>query len=390
MKLRVLCVDDDPAILVVLEASLATVGEHDVVTAISGDVALSKYVSKGEKFDCFVLDIQMPGISGIDLCREIRQRPEYDLTPILMLTAMSDAKYIEEAFRNGATDYLSKPFDPNELNQRVEIAGMKLQPHNTTTTMEDDGTDAAFMSELSGEEIAPEAGTNEPEGTDLPKAAPIFHSSSAYVGRSELNPSAHAPIRAGVKRAETERSKLASHPKVNPADKRKESFVKTVVERQIKLETPVNLQDLKRVLSRGAFENFVDRLSVAGKKNSYIFSFAIQNIREVYDAHTDAGFERLLRKVAEQLAAILNDKSVLFAYFGNGVFCASTSQASHPFIDDIPANFAATTLAVEDPNDPVKKAGIALVMGPTSSPSMIWSPSSRVIKVVRQATKLVS
>ncbi|MFZ3582890.1 response regulator [Loktanella sp. DJP18] len=118
--MRILAVDDDPFILELLEEIVGGLGGHDLTTVENGHDALS-LIDAEPAFDCVMLDIQMPGMSGIEVCHAIRQLHGYDLTPILMLTAMSDKKYIDGAFRAGATDYLNKPFEVTELQARVDV-----------------------------------------------------------------------------------------------------------------------------------------------------------------------------------------------------------------------------------------------------------------------------
>lgn len=120
--MRILSVDDDPVILELLVAVLASMGHTEVTTAESATEAFEVIKDDPEPFDCFLLDIQMPGIDGIQLCKALRLMPEYRRTPILMITAMSDKGYIERAFASGATDYVTKPFDIVELGARVKVA----------------------------------------------------------------------------------------------------------------------------------------------------------------------------------------------------------------------------------------------------------------------------
>jgi CheY-like chemotaxis protein len=72
-------------------------------------------------FDCLLLDINMPGMDGIELCGHIRRVAAYRTTPIIMLTAMTEKKYIEDAFKAGATDYLTKPFEVAEVGARLRV-----------------------------------------------------------------------------------------------------------------------------------------------------------------------------------------------------------------------------------------------------------------------------
>jgi CheY-like chemotaxis protein len=72
-------------------------------------------------FDCFILDVQMPGMDGIELCGQIRAIEVYKDTPIIMNTAVADRDYIDAAFAAGATDYLTKPVDEVEVKARLGV-----------------------------------------------------------------------------------------------------------------------------------------------------------------------------------------------------------------------------------------------------------------------------
>jgi len=120
--MRILAVDDDRMILELLETAMVISGNYDVETAISGEKALEILAEDELPFDCFLLDIQMPGIDGTTLCRKIREMPEYKRTPIIMATAMSQKSHIDRAFVAGASDYIMKPFDFSELETRIETA----------------------------------------------------------------------------------------------------------------------------------------------------------------------------------------------------------------------------------------------------------------------------
>lgn len=120
--MRILAVDDEPYILELMPMLAARVGFQDVTTASSGGAALEALLGKHTNFDCFLLDINMPGMDGIELCRRIRQIPTYRKTPIIMLTAMSEREFMDAAFKAGATDYTTKPFDIHELGARLRVA----------------------------------------------------------------------------------------------------------------------------------------------------------------------------------------------------------------------------------------------------------------------------
>ena len=126
--MKILSVDDDELILELLVESLADNGFADVVTVQSAQSALDLIHALDDAdeeagiFDCFLLDIQMPGMDGIELCKAIRSMTAYKHTPILMVTTLSDRQHIEKAFAAGATDYITKPFDNIEVGARIRLA----------------------------------------------------------------------------------------------------------------------------------------------------------------------------------------------------------------------------------------------------------------------------
>ncbi|MFN3208077.1 MAG: response regulator [Roseovarius sp.] len=120
--MQLLAVDDEPAILELLQLIIQTIGEHSVITASSVAEAL-EILAKPETptIDCFLIDIQMPERDGIALCEILRKHPHHELTPIVMLTAMTDKSYVDRAFAAGASDYITKPFDIDNLRGRIQL-----------------------------------------------------------------------------------------------------------------------------------------------------------------------------------------------------------------------------------------------------------------------------
>lgn len=120
--MKILAVDDDPCILELMPLLAAKSGFPNVTTASSGQLALDTLANGDASFDCLLLDINMPGMDGIELCKRVRRLEAYRTTPIIMLTAMSEREYIDRAFKAGATDYATKPFDISELGARLRVA----------------------------------------------------------------------------------------------------------------------------------------------------------------------------------------------------------------------------------------------------------------------------
>lgn len=120
--MEILAVDDDEFHRDLLSLALKEMGYTNSTICSSAQDALTQIADRVAPFDCFLLDIEMPGMSGIELCEKIRENPKNEVAPIVMLTALSDREHIEAAFTAGASDYLTKPFDQVELKARLQLA----------------------------------------------------------------------------------------------------------------------------------------------------------------------------------------------------------------------------------------------------------------------------
>ncbi|GAB6118563.1 response regulator transcription factor [Thermoanaerobacter brockii subsp. lactiethylicus] len=114
MNKKILVVDDEIKILEVVKSYLEHEG-FSVITETNGNNVLNTF--KKEKPDLVILDLMLPGISGEELCKRIRQ---FSNVPILMLTAKVQESDKINGFSIGADDYLTKPFSPRELVMRVK------------------------------------------------------------------------------------------------------------------------------------------------------------------------------------------------------------------------------------------------------------------------------
>jgi class 3 adenylate cyclase len=110
-------VDDTPANVRVLKARLAREG-YEVIAAHDGEQALA--AAREQRPDLILLDIMMPKIDGIEVCRELKSDPSFPFTPIIMITALSDSKDIVAGLEAGGDDYLAKPVDQQALSARVK------------------------------------------------------------------------------------------------------------------------------------------------------------------------------------------------------------------------------------------------------------------------------
>ncbi|MDD8023972.1 MAG: response regulator [Paracoccaceae bacterium] len=122
--MTLLVVDDDPIILRLMEGVLASLGYSDVHFALNADEAMQLVNRKDLSFSTIYLDILMPGMNGIELCRQIRTISRYRRVPITMLTSVTEKASIDASFVAGATDYINKPIDVVELGARLRVSQM--------------------------------------------------------------------------------------------------------------------------------------------------------------------------------------------------------------------------------------------------------------------------
>jgi two-component system KDP operon response regulator KdpE len=115
-KKRILIVDDDPAILRLLSTNLKARG-YEVVTAANGEESLEAV--QRDFIDLIILDLMMPKVDGVEVCRRIR---EWSEVPIIILSARGDENDKVKCLELGADDYLTKPFGIAELMARIKTA----------------------------------------------------------------------------------------------------------------------------------------------------------------------------------------------------------------------------------------------------------------------------
>lgn len=115
MSARILLVEDEPGLVLTLSDLLATEG-YTVESATDGPAGLARAVA--ENFDLVILDVMLPGKSGLEVCRDLRQSGK-DVA-VLMLTAKTQLTDRVVGLRLGADDYVTKPFEPPELLARIE------------------------------------------------------------------------------------------------------------------------------------------------------------------------------------------------------------------------------------------------------------------------------
>ncbi|SFC57137.1 two-component system, OmpR family, alkaline phosphatase synthesis response regulator PhoP [Bacillus sp. OV322] len=145
---KILVVDDEKSILTLLQYNLEQAG-YSVVTAIDGEEGLKLAIE--EKPDLIVLDLMLPKLDGIEVCKQLRQQKV--MTPILMLTAKDDEFDKVLGLELGADDYMTKPFSPREVVARIKaiLRRSQFQPEKA----EEDNSDDELI-KLGGLKIYPE------------------------------------------------------------------------------------------------------------------------------------------------------------------------------------------------------------------------------------------
>ena len=124
-KGKILVVDDEEDIVEVISYNLKKEG-YQVLTASTGEEALKSI--EIEKPNLVLLDLMMPGIDGLDVCRELKKNPEFENIPVVMLSARGDESDIVAGLELGATDYITKPFSHKILIARIKSALRRHSP----------------------------------------------------------------------------------------------------------------------------------------------------------------------------------------------------------------------------------------------------------------------
>jgi CheY-like chemotaxis protein len=125
----ILVVDDEPSVRALIRDTLE-LEDHSVLEAVDGPSALEALQDPALP-DCVVLDIMMPGISGLDVLTELRGKPATKELPVILLTAMADDATTWAGWSAGANVFLPKPFDPGALLDwidRVLEGGGEMEP----------------------------------------------------------------------------------------------------------------------------------------------------------------------------------------------------------------------------------------------------------------------
>lgn len=114
---RILLADDEPDILEISRIALETVGGFEVAVCSSGRALLER-LTEFEP-DLIIVDVLMPDMTGPDVLKEVRRRPELNAVPVVYLTGVVQEEELEELRETGVADVILKPFDPMTLADRI-------------------------------------------------------------------------------------------------------------------------------------------------------------------------------------------------------------------------------------------------------------------------------
>jgi two-component system alkaline phosphatase synthesis response regulator PhoP len=117
VRQKIMIVDDEMATLLPLKRSLESEG-YIVIEAYDGYEAIKK--AKTEMPELIILDIMLPGMDGIEVCSQLKKDVHTEKIPIIMLTAKDEVRHRVEGLETGADDYVTKPFNLNELKARIK------------------------------------------------------------------------------------------------------------------------------------------------------------------------------------------------------------------------------------------------------------------------------
>ncbi|HEY0550970.1 MAG TPA: response regulator, partial [Verrucomicrobiae bacterium] len=125
MKPKILVVDDEPDALELIQYNLKAAG-YDVVTAADGEEALKK--ARASQPALVILDVMLPEVDGLEVCKTLRREPTTSSIPIIMLTAKAAEIDRVLGLELGADDYVTKPFSPREMVLRVKALLRRRTP----------------------------------------------------------------------------------------------------------------------------------------------------------------------------------------------------------------------------------------------------------------------
>jgi DNA-binding response OmpR family regulator len=157
--MKVLIADDSPLIRRLIEVAVLDRG-HEVIAAEDGDVAWALF--EREQPSLVILDWQMPGLDGLEVCRRIRTSPSARDVFVLVVTGRIEGDDVVNALNAGADDYLFKPFTPPSITARLEIAERRIAANDARWTAEEALSNAQWMAGIGQTALAIQHEINNP------------------------------------------------------------------------------------------------------------------------------------------------------------------------------------------------------------------------------------
>ena len=117
--MTILSVDDSTTIRRIVKRSVTDLG-HEVMEAPDGPTALTVLAENCDKIQLVILDWNMPGMTGLEVLKTIRAEAKFNAIPVMMLTSEAEQGFVIQALQAGAKNYLTKPFDKEMLNLKIQ------------------------------------------------------------------------------------------------------------------------------------------------------------------------------------------------------------------------------------------------------------------------------
>jgi two-component system, chemotaxis family, chemotaxis protein CheY len=117
--MRVLLIDDSTTMRKIQRRALNTLGIEDIDEACNGREGVDKLQAESYSYNLVMLDMNMPEMGGLEVLKTVRADPNSNNIPIVMCTSVADKEQVMEAIKNGASNYVVKPFTPEDLQKKV-------------------------------------------------------------------------------------------------------------------------------------------------------------------------------------------------------------------------------------------------------------------------------
>lgn len=157
--MKVLIADEDPVVRQLLETVARGTG-YDVISVVSGPAAIE--VLARHPFDLVILDWQMPGLNGLEVCLKLREMPNNEHAFVIMLTSRDSTADLLGALESGVDDYITKPVSPDRLTARLVVAERRIHQNAQRRRAEDALAHATYIAGIGQMTLALQHEINNP------------------------------------------------------------------------------------------------------------------------------------------------------------------------------------------------------------------------------------